>query len=332
MSAEQAAFWKEFYDYENYGIYQVSRMEGNIGRIDLRLWPSEELAAGPLIAALELLKGVDALIVDVRRHLGGRAYPAQMVLSYLFEEPTHFVTTIDRQKGITREQWTFGIVPGARLTEIPVFVLTSWETASGGELLPFVLQNTGRGTIIGETTRGAGSRTHRSTIEGLRVEMYIPHAVDVDPETGEGWDGVGVTPDVEVPAAEAPATAHVMALEALLEQAADAPAYQTAERKWALVDKRAELEQATPSEAELREYTGTFGERRTWVGDGVLHYRRAGQDEQRLVPMIPDWFEFESAELYYVRLRFDRDEAGAVRRLVLRYDDGKEETFAPTNR
>jgi hypothetical protein len=332
MSAEQAAFWKEFYDYENYGIYQVSRMEGNIGRIDLRLWPSEELAAGPLIAALELLKGVDALIVDVRRHLGGRAYPAQMVLSYLFEEPTHFATTIDRQKGITREQWTFGIIPGARLTEIPVFVLTSWETASGGELLPFVLQNTGRGTIIGETTRGAGSRTHRSTIEGLRVEMYIPHAVDVDPETGEGWDGVGVTPDVEVPAAEALATAHVMALEALLEQAADAPAYQTAERKWALVDKRAELEQATPSEAELREYTGTFGERRTWVRDGVLRYRRAGQDEQRLIPMIPDWFEFESAELYYVRLRFDRDEAGAVRRLVLCYDNGKEETFAPTNR
>jgi len=327
----QAAIWKEFYDYENYGIYQVSRMEGNIGRIDLRLWPSEELAAGPLIAALELLKGVDALIVDVRRHLGGRAYPAQMVLSYLFEEPTHFATTIDRQKGITREQWTFGIIPGARLTEIPVFVLTSWETASGGELLPFVLQNTGRGTIIGETTRGAGSRTHRSTIEGLRVEMYIPHAVDVDPETGEGWDGVGVTPDVEVPAAEALATAHVMALEALLEQAADAPAYQTAERKWALVGKRAELEQATPSEAELREYTGTFGERRTWVGDGVLHYWRAGQDEQHLVPMIPDWFEFESAELYYVRLRFDRDEAGAVRRLVLCYDNGKEETFAPTN-
>ena len=162
--------------------------------------------------------------------------------------------------------------------------------------------------------------------------MYIPHAVDVDPESGLGWDGVGVTPDVEGPATSALVTAHVMALEALLERAADAPAYQTAERKWALVGKRAELEQATPSDAELREYTGTFGERRTWVGDGVLRYRRAGQDEQRLVPMIPGWFEFESKELYYVRLRFDRDEAGAVRQLVLCYDTGKEETFTPTNR
>lgn len=331
MSAEQSASWKEFYDYENYGIYQVSRLEGNIGLIDLRLWPSEELAAGPLIAAQELLKGVDALIVDVRRHFGGRAYPAQLMLSYLFEEPIHFATTIDRQKGTTREQWTFGIVPGARLAEIPVYVLTSWETASGGELLPFVLQNTGRGTIIGEKTRGAGSRTHRSAIESLRVEMYIPHAVDVDPETRVGWDGVGVTPDVEVPAAEALATAHVMALEALLARAVDAPAYQTAERKWALVDKRAELEPAIPSEAELREFTGSFGERRTWIEDGILHYRRAGQAEQRLVPMIPDWFEFESAELYYVRLRFDRDEAGAICQLVLCYDNGKEEAFAPTN-
>lgn len=332
MSAEQLAFWKEFYDYENYGIYQVSRLEGNIGHIDLRLWPSEELAAGPLIAALELLKGVDALIVDVRRHLGGRAAPAQLLLSYLFEEPIHFATTIDRQRGNTREQWTFDIIPGARLAEIPVYVLTSRETASGGELLPFVLQNTERGTIIGEKTRGAGSRTHRSTIESLRIEMYIPHAVDVDPETGVGWDGVGVAPDVEVPAAEALATAHVLALEALLKRTTDAPAYQTAERQWALVDRRAELKQATPSEAELREYTGTFGERRTWVEDGVLHYRRAQQDEQRLVPMIPDWFEFESAESYYVRLRFDRDEAGAIRQLVLCYDNGKEEAFASTSR
>jgi hypothetical protein len=98
------------------------------------------------------------------------------------------------------------------------------------------------------------------------------------------------------------------------------------------VGKRAELERATPSEAELREYTGTFGERRTWIEDGVLRYRRAGKDEQRLVPMIPDWFEFESEELYYVRLRFDRDETGAISRLVLCYDNGKEDTFAPTNR
>jgi C-terminal processing protease CtpA/Prc len=230
MSAEQSALWKEFYRYENYGIYQVSRLEGNIGHIDLRLWPFEELAAGPLIAAMELLKDVDALIVDVRRHLGGRASPAQMVLSYLFDEPVHFATTIDRQKGITREQWTFGIIPGAHLADVPVYVLTSWETASGGELLPFVLQNAKRATIIGEKTRGAGSRTHRSTIEKLGVEMYIPHAVDVDPESGQGWDGVGVTPDVEVPAARTLATAHVMALEAALERAADAPAYQTAER------------------------------------------------------------------------------------------------------
>jgi hypothetical protein len=162
--------------------------------------------------------------------------------------------------------------------------------------------------------------------------MYIPHAVDVDPESGLGWDGLGITPDVEVPAADALATAHVRALEALLEQAADAPPNQMAERKWALVGKRAELERATPSDAELQEYTGTFGERQTWSEDGVLRYRRAGKDEQRLVPMIPDWFEFESAELYYVRLHFDRDESGAVRHLVLCYDNGKEETFAPTNR
>lgn len=332
MSAEQRELLKKLYGFESYGIHQVSRLEGNVGYVDFRLWPHAELAAGPVIAALELLKDANALIVDVRRHLGGRLYPAQMVLSYLFEEPVHFMTTIDRQKGTTREQWTFGIVPGARLADIPVYVLTSWETASGGELLPFALQNAGRATIVGEKTRGAGSRVHRAAIESLGVEIYIPHAVDVDPATGEGWDGAGVTPDVEVAAADALATAHAMALERLLEQKADALPQQTAERSWALVGRRAELERATPSEEKLLEYAGTFGERSAWVESGALHYRREGRDEQRLVPMIPDWFEFESEELYYVRLRFERDEAGSVRRLVICYDNGKEEAFTVTDR
>ena len=64
--------------------------------------------------------------------------------------------------------------------------------------------------------------------------------------------------------------------------------------------------------------------------NGALHYQLEGKDVQRLTPMIPDWFEFESKELYYVRLRFERDEAGAIGQLVVCYDNGRENTFART--
>jgi hypothetical protein len=332
MTDEQWEFWKQFYGYENYGIHQVSRLDGNVGYIDFRFWSYAELAADPTIAALALVKDVEALIIDVRRHLGGRVYPAQLVLSYLFEEPVRFMTTIDRRKGIRRDEWTFGIVPGRRLTDIPVYVLTSRETASGGELLPFALKNAGRATVIGEKTRGAGARAHRSAIEELGIELYIPHAVDVDPVTGAGWDGVGVAPDIRVPAADALATAHLLALEHLLGREADAMPHQTAERKWTLTGKRAELERAAPSGAELEEYAGTFDKRKTWVEDDVLRYQLAGGDVRRLVPMIPDWFEFESKELYYARLRFERNADGTVERLVMCYDNGREDAFARTNR
>jgi hypothetical protein len=95
--------------------------------------------------------------------------------------------------------------------------------------------------------------------------------------------------------------------------------------------KRAELDRYAPSKSELSDYAGTFGERKTWVEGDVLHYQRAEREIQRLVPMIADWFEFESKELYYVRLHFERDESGAVRQLVVSYDTGREDEFAREN-
>jgi hypothetical protein len=138
-------------------------------------------------------------------------------------------------------------------------------------------------------------------------------------------------PDVEVPAAEALAAAHVLALEGLLEEESGAMPHQRAEQKWALVGKRAELERVTLPVEKLEEYAGTFGERRVWVEDGELRYRLEGRDVERLIPMIPDWFEFDTKELYYVRVRFERNEAGAVRALVVCYDNGREDAFGRTD-
>jgi len=50
----------------NYGIYRVERLEGNVGYLDLRG------VAGPVIpAAVELVSGTYALIIDLRHNHGG---------------------------------------------------------------------------------------------------------------------------------------------------------------------------------------------------------------------------------------------------------------------
>jgi C-terminal processing protease CtpA/Prc len=96
-----------------------------------------------------------------------------------------------------------------------VFVLVSGSTFSGGEALAYDLQALQRATIVGEVTRGGA---HPSTIVSMgdNVELRLPISRSISPVTGGNWEGVGVAPDVVVPAAEALDTARRALLEAFV--------------------------------------------------------------------------------------------------------------------
>jgi C-terminal processing protease CtpA/Prc len=83
-----------------------------------------------------------------------------------------------------------------------VFLLTSNRTASAAEHLSLSLKRTGRATLIGETTRGAGHYGGMVPVGG-GYAAFIPVGRTWDPDTGQGWETVGVTPHVQVPADQA---------------------------------------------------------------------------------------------------------------------------------
>ncbi|UCC45444.1 MAG: hypothetical protein JSU65_05865, partial [Candidatus Zixiibacteriota bacterium] len=328
IPSEQMSFWNEFFRFENYGIRAVTRLDGNVGYIDFRFWPDSALVTDRILATMSLLRGVDALIIDVRYHMGGRIEPARLVLSHLFDQPVHFVTSVNRLKDTQVEEWTAAVEERGMLSAVPIWVLTSNETASGGELLPFALKNLGRATVVGTRTRGAGLRAHQVTVPHLGLEMYISHAADVDPATGLGWEGTGVLPDVEVPATDALVRAHLEALEYLAENVTVILPNMKAERDWALLGLRAKLNDQHPSEGELERYTGTFGTRRIRVEDGRLLYQRdSTSSDLSLRHMADDWFMFDSGDLYYVRIHFDVDDSGGVSSLTMAYDNGQKYTY-----
>jgi C-terminal processing protease CtpA/Prc len=60
----------------------------------------------------------------------------------------------------------------------------------------------GRATVVGDTTRGAGHYGDEIELTG-GYSMFIPYGDTVDPKTGKGWEATGVTPDVLVPAKDA---------------------------------------------------------------------------------------------------------------------------------
>ncbi|GAA0280196.1 S41 family peptidase [Cryptosporangium japonicum] len=196
------------------GVLKVERLEGNLAYVGIELlWPPE-IAAPAMAAAMTLAHGADGLIIDLRRCRGGSPYMVAFVCSYLFvPEPVHLNDIYFRASDETRQFWTQSYVPGGRLgPDLPVAVLTSAFTFSGGEDLAWSLRELGRATLIGEPTRGGAHPVDRIQIHP-HLRVTIPVARSVSPRTGGNWEGTGVTPHIAVPADQALARAveHLLA-------------------------------------------------------------------------------------------------------------------------
>jgi len=214
------------------GVASVQRLAGNVGYLDLQpiLFPA--VIGGELItAAMSLVAATEALIIDVRRCLGGEPAMVAFLISYLWDhDPVQLTGLQERQDDRPRQSWTLPYVPGRRFGRAkPVYALTSAATFSGGEQLAYDLQQLRRAVIIGETTRGGGHAREGFRV-GPHLEATISVAAAVSPVSGTSWEGTGVNPDIHTPAAQARDKAHRLALEQIA--AGDGP--QAAEARSAL--------------------------------------------------------------------------------------------------
>ena len=93
-------------------------------------------------------------------------------------------------------------MPGKRLTDVPLYVLTSGRTFSAAEEFSYDLKCLKRATLVGERTGGGAHPGDVHEIEGL-LGVFIPDGRAINPVTGTNWEGVGVEPDLAVAAPQA---------------------------------------------------------------------------------------------------------------------------------
>jgi hypothetical protein len=204
--------------FHNYGFQKVERLDGNVGYLELRRFCPTRLGGDTAVAAMTFLSDTDALIVDLRRNGGGEPEMIALLSTYLFPadaEPVHLNDIYTRTDNSTHQWWTLPYVRGKRYAGKPVYVLTSRFTGSGAEEFANNLKVLKRATIVGETTAGAANPGdfHRINDHWL---MFVADGRAINPVTKTNWEGVGVAPDVKVPADKALANAHAAALEKLL--------------------------------------------------------------------------------------------------------------------
>jgi hypothetical protein len=187
------------------GVACVQHLDSNVGYLDLQpvLFPAV-IAADSVTAAMSLLAGTDALIIDLRGCRGGEPGMVAFLISYLWDhEPVQLTGLRERGGREIRQSWTLPHVPGSRFGKTkPVYVLTSEATFSGAEALSYDLQQLSRATIIGERTRG-GANAREGFPVHPHLEATISVAEAVSPVTGSNWEGTGVTPDVVTTAGQA---------------------------------------------------------------------------------------------------------------------------------
>jgi hypothetical protein len=255
----------------NYFVRSAERLAGNVGYVSIaQLNGRSEEALRVFDAAMAFLQYTDAMILDLRRTPGGDSRMSDYIASYFLADSVHTLDSYTRATNETRERWT-APVAGKKRTDIPLFVLVGPGTASGAEDLAFALKQTGRATLVGEKTAGAGRLTRIYPL-GDGFVASIPGGRTYDPRTGMEWERTGVLPDVSVQGDAALPAAQSRALSELVRVATDT-AWKTS-LQWAreLVDARARP--VPVSASALRGYAGTYDTRAVIYDKGKLWYQR----------------------------------------------------------
>jgi carboxyl-terminal processing protease len=133
--------------------------------------------------------GAEKFVLDVRYNPGGNLGAICQILDYLLPEGP--IIRIEYKSG--QEEM---ISSDAAAFDVPMVVLANSSTASAGELFCSALQDYNIAKVVGTQTYGKGTmQTTYQLGDGSAVSLSVAY---YNPPFSDNYDGVGVTPDIEV--------------------------------------------------------------------------------------------------------------------------------------
>ncbi len=174
----------EMLEAEKSSIHVIENKGKQIGYIHIYSYAGEEYHQ-ELVSAISwgALKDADALIIDLRYGLGG-ADPSYL---NIFNHNIPVLTSVDKngKKYHYDPQW-----------RKPAVFLANKATRSGKEILAFGAKKYKSAFVIGEQTAGAVAGGRLFLLSNGDLLYLACRSTEID---GVNLEGVGVTPDIEVP-------------------------------------------------------------------------------------------------------------------------------------
>jgi hypothetical protein len=268
----------------NAGVRLLELLPGNIRYVayDSFGWNSPG-AEQSMATAMEFLRGGDAIIIDLRNNPGGYA-AAEAALTSYFLPPQTKLLDFEMRDGAPAEGTATSAAPFT-LAGKPAYILIGPATLSAAEGFAAHASGFGFGTLVGETTGGAGYTVRGFPLPGGYV-FNVSVGRTINAATGTDWEGSGVRPTIAVAADKALFAAEAAATEKLLAGMTD---QDRPLGKRLLQFYRA---QAYPVAAALplAAYAGRYGDFSVVAGSGGLSIRFRDFSPERLIPLAPDLF------------------------------------------
>ncbi len=210
VSSVENSFTRILSRYRSPMLRGFQLFESNIGYVDLAFFGGSQEHFAKIDQVMNDMLTADAIIFDMRRNGGGSPRTVNYLCSYFFDENKLLNTIYSRFDDHTLE-FSVVDVAGVKRPKVPVLILTSKATFSGAEDFSYTMQNWGRATVIGEVTGGGAHPTRYFPLsKGFGID--IPFAMSIHPITKTNWEGVGVQPDIKMPADNALEKAKELAL------------------------------------------------------------------------------------------------------------------------
>jgi hypothetical protein len=319
LKAEELAAAKK----RNFGFQQARILEGNVGYLEFDYFEDPAIASEKAASVMQFLNNTDALIIDLRKNNGGAMEMGQFLSSYFYsnkELPLYKYYYYEKnRKKVDREMWLLPSVPGKRMEDIDIYILTSEITFSAAEWMSYSLQNLKRVTIVGEKTAGGAHPVDRKVLpNGFFVT--IPVGEVKDPITNTDFEGKGVMPDVLCKSEEAVNASHILALQKLSLKNKDS----VNSLDWfiPIIKNRQKAAHIEPSI--LKSYEGKFGKSELKYENDNLYYNWNNMATFLLTPLDQDLFLLNGIDDFRIKVISDKNGVTEIKRI---YQNGQEKIY-----